>query len=430
MLSPLAALRAGAPRAKISYSPGVDLTGVPIPGIPNPVVDAGTDYSWKGTLTIPANGDYTLLVQPALDHGSEGGGSISIDGVAVARTGGPGFGGTGIKPKKWSSLLPTTDGRDNGRGATVRLTAGQHQIELSANSVGDGPAAHPLCLDHAELRRTGIETAVAVAKTARTAIVFAWCGTGTLELPEEQNELIARVAAVAPRTIVVLNTGGPVLMPWTDRVASILEMWYSGQEGGWATADVLLGRVNPSGRLPVTFPRRLEDTPVYAAGYSERNAPPAPPGTSGTNPNAPSVTYSEGLAVGYRWYDQEKLQPLFPFGHGLSYTRFEYSALSITGHEVTFTLRNTGKVRGSEVPQVYVGSPHSLAAFRRVELDAGASSRITLQIGTRALSYWSTERHDWMMSEGAPRIYVGASSRDIRLSNAGRRSVLRNEPNP
>ena len=139
---------------------------------------------------------------------------------------------------------------------------------------------------------------------------------------------IAQVAAVAPRTIVVLNTGGPVLMPWKDRVASILEMWYPGQEGGWATADVLLGRVNPAGRLPVTFPQRLEDSPAHATGHAERNAPPAAPGTSGTNTNAPVVTYSEGVAVGYRWYDQEKLQPLFPFGHGLSYTQFAYSKLA------------------------------------------------------------------------------------------------------
>ena len=116
--------------------------------------------------------------------------------------------------------------------------------------------------------------------------------------------------------------------------------------------------------------------------------------------DAPSVTYSEGLAVGYRWYDQEKIEPLFPFGHGLSYTHFEYSGLTVastsTGLEVTFTLRNTGKVRGSEVPQVYLGQERSLVAFTRVELDAGASRKITLSIGRRALSNWSIERHDWV----------------------------------
>ena len=446
MLSPLAALRADAPRAKISYSPGVDLTGVPIPasalsqdghpGSPSLVLDANTDYSWRGTLAVPLDGDYTFMVQPALDHGSEGGGSISIDGVPVARTGGPGFGGTGMVAKKWSSLLPTTDGRDNGRGASVRLTAGPHRIELAANSTGDGQLRIRFAWITPELRRAGIDAAVAAARAARTAIVFAWCGTGSVDLPEEQDELVAKVAAIAPRTIVVLNTGGPVLMPWKDRVASILETWYPGQEGGWATADVLLGRVNPAGRLPVTFPERLEDSPAHAAGHPERNAPPAPPGASGTNPNAPIVTYSEGVAVGYRWYDQEELEPLFPFGHGLSYTSFEYSGLNIVatreGLEVTFTLRNTGAVRGSEAPQVYLGPPEhptvpmpprSLAAFRREELNAGASRRITVQIGMRALSYWSSERHDWVLDGGARPVYVGASSRGIRLSGTAKGGV-------
>jgi beta-glucosidase len=196
-------------------------------------------------------------------------------------------------------------------------------------------------------------------------------------------------------------------------------MWYPGQEGGWATADVLLGRVNPAGRLPVTFPQRLEETPVHAPGHRERIAPPA---------NAP-VVYSEGLEVGYRWYDQEGIQPLFPFGHGLSYTHFEYSGLTVapvrSDVDVTFTLSNTGTLGGSDVPQVYLGSPEhppvpmpprSLVAFQRVELAAGASRTITLRIGKRAFSYWSNERRDWVLAAGARPIYVGASSRDIRLS--------------
>jgi len=415
MISPLAALHG------VAYAPGVDLTGLPIPGLATPVVEPGTDYSWSGTLAIPSDGDYTFLLQPALSHGSEGGGSISIDGVPAARTGGPGFGGTGVTPKKWSSLLPTTDGRDNGRGATVHLTAGPHRIALTANSTGDAPLHIRYAWITPEFRRAGIEAAVTAARSARAVIVFAWCGTGTVELPDEQNQLIAKVAEVAPRTIVVLNTGGAVLMPWKDRVAAILEMWYPGQEGGWATAGVLLGRVNPSGKLPVTFPSRLEDAPAHSPG--------APPGTSGTNPNAPVVTYSEGLAVGYRWYDQQELQPLFPFGHGLSYTSFEYSGLAIAstpaGLDVTFTLRNSGRMRGSEVAQVYLGPPEpspvpipprSLAAFRRVDLAAGASSRVTLHIEKRALSYWSIERHDWMPVGGVRPIYVGSSSREIRLS--------------
>jgi len=144
------------------------------------------------------------------------------------------------------------------------------------------------------------------------------------------------------------------------------------------------GRENPSGKLPVTFPKRLEDTAPYAPGHPERHAPQAAPGTSGTNANAPLVTYSEGLAVGYRWLDQEGIEPLFAFGHGLSYTRFEYSGLTVTprtsGADVTVTVRNVGPVRGSEVVQMYAGSPSILAAFQRIELAAGESRLVTQHV--------------------------------------------------
>jgi beta-glucosidase len=205
-------------------------------------------------------------------------------------------------------------------------------------------------------------------------------------------------------------------------------MWYPGQEGGWATADILLGRVDPAGRLPVTFPKRLEDTPVHAKGHPERNAPPPAPGMMGLDPNAPAVRYTEGLSVGYRWYDQERIEPLFPFGFGLSYTRFTYSNLllkpGVKGLDVTFTVRNGGSVRGSEVVQVYLERParpavpmplRSLAAFETVELDPGASRTLTLRIAPRAFEYWTTDLHDWAPVPGARAIQVGASSRDIRL---------------
>ncbi|MCX6627243.1 MAG: glycoside hydrolase family 3 C-terminal domain-containing protein, partial [Candidatus Solibacter sp.] len=231
-----------------------------------------------------------------------------------------------------------------------------------------------------------------------------------------------------PRTLVVLNTGGPVEMPWKDRVRAILEMWYPGQEGGWATANVLAGRVNPGGKLPITFPVRLEDAPARAAGHPERLGPAAPLGASGTNPEAPAVMFSEGIAVGYRWYDQQNIEPLFPFGHGLSYSRFEYSHLNVeataAGLAVTFTLRNDGRVAGAEVAQIYLGPAEgapvgmavkSLAAFRRVELGAGQSRRVTLRVDARALEYWSVDRHGWRLAEGQRPVYAGSSSRDIRL---------------
>jgi beta-glucosidase len=381
-------------------------------------LEASADFAWSGTVTIEEEGDYTFLVQPALDGGSEGGGSVLIDGKRTARTGGPGFGGTGMVAKKWSGIVPTVDGRDNGMG-TVHLSAGAHRIDLTANSTGEAPLRIRFSWITPAMRRAATDAAVEAARGARTAVIFAWSGGGVFNLPEGQDDLIARVAAAARKTVVVLNTGGPVAMPWVEKVGAILEMWYPGQEGGWATADLLLGRANPSGRLPVTFPKRVEDTAAYAPGHPERNAPPAAPGMSGMNANAPVVTYSERTLVGYRWLDAMKIAPLFPFGHGLSYTTFEYKGLVVkrTGStaEVTFAVRNAGRVRGSEVVQVYLGSGRALAAFERVDLEAGASRVVTLRLSQRTLSNWSTEHHGWRPSPGPRMVYVGASSRDIRM---------------
>jgi beta-glucosidase len=447
-VSPLEALRKAAPQARITYSIGNDLTGVPLSA--PPALEPGASYSWAETLTLPSQGDYTFMVQTATGDGSAGSGEILVDGRSAVRSGG--FRGFGVVEKKWSSLLPTTDGLDNSR-ATLRLTAGAHRIQISADSTGKTPLRIRFAWMTPELRQSNINAAVAVAKAVGTPVVFVWNEVGeALSLPEDQDELIRRVAAANPRTIVVLNTGGPVAMPWKDNVRAILEMWYPGQEGGWATANLLLGRANPGGKLPVTFPVKLEDAPARAAGHPERWAPLPPPGGSGIGTNAPTptlpeniaagyrlildtidrmtpnVTFSEGIAVGYRWYDQQNIQPLFPFGHGLSYTRFQYSKLAVKhsgdGFDVTFTLRNIGSRKGAEVPQVYlgpVGNPpvpmasKSLAGFQRVELEPNGSSRVTIHIDGRGLSYWSIDRHDWVAPPGRRPIYVGSSSRDIRL---------------
>jgi len=275
-----------------------------------------------------------------------------------------------------------------------------------------------------------MDAAVALAKAARTAVVFAWNGMGgSFSLPEDQDDLIEKVAEANPRTVVILNTGGPVAMPWRDKVRAILEMWYPGQEGGWATADLALGRANPGGRLPVTFPAKLEDTPARAAGHPERLGPPRqPPAPGGTIPVAPPVTYSEGIAVGYRWYDQQQIEPLLPFGHGLSYTRFEYSGLAVrqvaNGFDVIFTVRNIGPRAGEEVPQAYVGpvenppapmAPRSLVGFRRIEIAPGRAARVTFHVDPKQLSYWSMSTHGWATAHGSRKVFVGASSRDIRL---------------
>jgi beta-glucosidase len=476
-VAPLSALRRTAPRADITYSVGNDLTGVPIPpsvlstnSIPgllrkqvSPEAGTGqidkvmdfdgrtalepdTEFTWTGVLDIPTEGDYTFMVQ-AGGKGADGAGGITIDGHPVVRWGTL---GSGFLEKRWSSLLPTRDGRDNAR-ATLRLNAGTHQIELRASSTGGAPLRIRFAWMTPELRRTNIEAAVALAKRVRTPVVFAWNSTGaSLELPEGQDELIDRIVSANPRTIVVLNTGGPVTMPWKEKVHAILQMWYPGQEGGWATANVLLGRANPGGKLPVTYPVAIGDSPTWADGHPERSGVPALPGGAGvfvtdlltralgglgtaagsrnTGGNVFAATYTEGLAVGYRWYDQQKIQPLFPFGHGLSYTQFQYSDLRLEriGVEVeaSFTVRNAGARQGSEVPQLYLGPadglavpmmPKSLVGFERIELKPGESKRVVLRLGARSLSYWSTEKHGWVVANNNRSIYVGSSSRDIRL---------------
>jgi beta-glucosidase len=440
-VSPLEALRRQAPGHAIDYFAGSDLTGLPLAGPAlssgthrvremdfggSDAMPPGTDFSWSGTLTVDREGEYTFMVQTAVGGGARGGGEVLIGGRAIVQSGS--FRGFGGAERPWSSLVPTIDGLDNAR-ATVHLAAGSHQIEIRAASTGRSPMHIRFAWVSPSLRQKNMEAAVAAAARARAAVVFAWHEPGTsLSLPEGQDELISRVAAANSRTIVVVNAGGPVLMPWRDAVEAVLLMWYPGQEGGWATANLLLGRANPRGRLPITFPAKLEDTPTHAPGHGERGAPPARPGTTGVEQNPPAVFFTEGLAVGYRWYDQEQISPLFAFGHGLSYTRFEYSDLRIqarqSGYSATFTLRNSGARSGSEVAQLYLGPPAHpaesrppqwLAGFARVELDAGQQREVTMHLSSEALSVWSSSQHRWAPGSGERAVFIGASSRDIRL---------------
>ena len=203
-------------------------------------------------------------------------------------------------------------------------------------------------------------------------------------------------------------------MPWLPQTAAVLESWYSGVEGADALSAILLGEADPGGRLPVTFPADPGQTPT--------NSPERYPGVDGV------ADYSEGLLVGYRWYDATGFEPLFPFGHGLSYSRFAYSDLAVTAHadgwEVSFTVRNTGSRFGSEVAQLYLGPadgmsasapPRQLAGFAKIGLAAGEERRLTLRLDRQALSYWSSDRRAWVPSRGPRSIEIGASSRDIRL---------------
>jgi beta-glucosidase len=469
-VSPLDALqRAAGPQGQtnVSYAVGDDLTGVPLSGAAlshdrqagllrkqtmPPSAETridesmdfrgasallpGTSYTWTGTLAIPVEGDYTFMLQAAVGDGANGNGGITIDArkVFTARGGvvPPGFGGLDEGPngaivKKWASLLPTTDGRNNPR-VTLHLSAGPHPIEVTAISTGRKPLEIRFNWMTPELLRSNIERAVAAAKSARTAVVFAWSlGGNKLALPDMQDELIQRVAVANPRTIVVLNTGFAVTMPWKQNVRAILEMWYPGQEGGQATADLLLGRANPGGKLPFTFPVKLADSAAYAPGHPER-VPQSSAGGGASAGDVPLVKFSEGTAVGYRWFDQENIEPLFAFGHGFSYTRFQYSGLRIShsadGVDVTFAIKNVGTVEGSEVAQIYIGpvsrppapmAPESLAGFERVELTPGQSKIVKVRIDGRQLSYWSASDHQWTSLPDTRAIYVGSSSRDIRL---------------
>ena len=265
------------------------------------------------------------------------------------------------------------------------------------------------------------------AQAAEVAVVFASTGETEgddrpdLKLPGNQDQLIAAVAAVNRKTIVVLDTGGPVLMPWVDDVAGIVEAWYPGQENGNAIAAVLYGDINPSAKLPLTFPRFATAIPTNQAEQW--------PGVEGRS------TYSEGLNTGYRWYDATHTEPLFPFGFGLSYTTFKLShlvvsptALESASEEaaekllVKLEVANTGKRDGAEVIQAYVGHPtenseppHQLRAFANVQLRAGESKSVTLHLDRRAFFIYDPSLHAWMSPAGTYEVLVGTSSRDLPL---------------
>jgi beta-glucosidase len=231
-----------------------------------------------------------------------------------------------------------------------------------------------------------------------------------LALPGDQDELIRRVIAANPDTAVVVNTGAAVAMPWLAEARCVLQAWLPGQEFGNALADIVRGAVNPSGRMPTTFPVRLEDTPAFEH-Y---------PGSNGR------VEYGEGLLVGYRWYDTRDIAPLVPFGHGLSYTRFDYDRPVATvdgdGVIVTLGVANAGERDGSEVVQIYrrlSGAPperpaQELCAFARVEVPRGASRDVDLRVPAENLRTWDATRGAWARCRGVIEFAVGASSRDIR----------------
>ena len=271
--------------------------------------------------------------------------------------------------------------------------------------------------------------AVALARGADVAIVFAtqWNSEGVdgpLQLPPGQDALIEAVAAANPHTIVVLETGNPVLMPWLGKVQGVLEAWYPGARGGEAIARVLYGEVDASGRLPISFPASEDQLPrPELPGL--KNA--RPEGATTAQPEPPfDVQYAEGSDVGYRWYARKGIRPLFPFGYGLSYTGFRYAGLKATGGSglrVSFILTNTGRRAGIETPQLYLASaPHRtqqrLLAFARVTLKRGESRTVTLTADPRLLADWDEAGHRWKRDSGRYRVFVGPNAADPALQGA------------
>ncbi|WP_326953816.1 glycoside hydrolase family 3 C-terminal domain-containing protein [Amycolatopsis sp. NBC_01286] len=370
-------------------------SGAPAPGVP------ATNFSakWTGTLTAPATGTYTLGLT------SDDGSRLLVGGQQVIDN----WGDHGAQTKT----------------AQVPLTAGQPvQVEVDYYQ-GGGDAS--VSLGWLPPGEDLVGQAAALAAKSDVAVVYAndYESEGgdldDIDLPADQNKLIDAVAAANPDTVVVLNTGSAVTMPWLAKVKGVFEAWYPGQEAGHAIASLLFGDVAPSGKLPVTFPTSLGQVPA--------STPEQWPGVDG------KVQYSEGLDVGYRWYDRKNLTPLYPFGFGLSYTNFRFSNLKVDGDtlrengrlSVSADVTNTGARRGAEVAQLYLSDPAStgepvnqLKGFQKVDLQPRQTQRVRFELTAQDASYWSTDAHAWELGVGRYTVRVGDSSRNLPLSGGFR----------
>ena len=279
-------------------------------------------------------------------------------------------------------------------------------------------------LDNDEMNQELIDKAKETAKKSNVAIIFAGLpdryesegyDRKHMKMPENHNKLIEEIRKVQPNTIVVLSNGAPVEIPWIDKVKGLLESYLGGQAGGGAVADILFGEVNPSGKLAETFPKKLSHNPSYLNFPGEGN----------------KVEYREGVFVGYRYYDKKEIEPLFPFGYGLSYTTFEYTDISVDKKEITdketievkVKVKNTGKVKGKEIVQLYVRDVESkvnrpekeLKGFEKIELAPGEEKTVTFKLDKRSFAYYNTEIRDWYVESGEFEILVGKSSKEIEL---------------
>ncbi|NGO12159.1 beta-glucosidase [Streptomyces sp. HC44] len=403
--------------AQVSYALGEDLFGKAIPrgafsrgldteGQP---VAAGKTWTYEGVLTVEDADEWTFVI-----HYSGTRPKVLLDGEELFPV------APGLAEQFTGGLVSTAPDGLTVRRKTLDLAKGPHQVKITARG-GDKGQVFRLRRVTGATRAQDVARAVRAARAAHSVVLFVYEDATegqdrtTLALPGHQAALIEAVTAANPRTTVVLNTSSATSMPWLERTAAVLQMYYPGQEGAAATAAVLFGDCDPGGRLTQTFP--LDDDYHPAADDPRRY-----PGVKGTE------QYSEGVHVGHRWYDAQGVRPLFPFGHGLSYTTFSYGDLRVRGSgrglEVTFTVRNTGRRDGIDIPQVYVGpSPdlqldqpvRALAGYRRIGLRAGEERRIAVRVDERTLSSWDTERHDWVLGTGRRTVWLGASAGDLRL---------------
>lgn len=440
------------PQAKITYAVANDMTGKVIPAsmlshngkpgllrknevtktfyvddevnftkVNGKAFPAGSMFTWTGTLTIPSDGNYQVSLQLL---GASG--YLEVDGRWIVGVGNKtgNLHGEVIKAGA-EGILPTTDNLCN-FSKDVELAAGAHEISIHASAdVSGEPVQVKLAWVTPREKESNYNAAIAAAKNAKTAVVFVWSRKNPPfeKLPGDQEKLLNDIVSVNSNTIVVINSQTPFAMPWLGKVKAVLNMWFPGDEGGWATANLLIGNASPAGRMPISWPKRLEDN----IGNDPKHPKRSPLGVGG------KTTFTEGLNIGYRYYEVEKKEVLFPFGYGLTYTDFKYSNLKIKkttdgGLDVSFSIENTGKYDSDEVPQVYIDTPvnapegvqfaiKALAGFERVTLKAGESKMVTIHVPARSLEYWSTKDNTWKRALGNRTIHIGASSQDYRLKD-------------
>ena len=422
---------------------------------------ANTGWRWTGTLTAPDNPGGTAW-QLKIGVMNQAGAQLFTEGLATSNrrinmNGYPAAPGNSLPSQSQTAKShdPANPGLQQAT-YSLTLTPGQ-KVHLDLRLItGASTGQIQFRWVPPDNQSASIAQAAAAAQAANKAVIFAYDegtegsdrggsnqGSGIV-LPGYQDALISAVAAAQPNTVVVLMTGAPVLMPWASQVKSILEMWYPGQAGGPATANVLLGVTNPGGKLPETFPADATHFPTYDAACTDTsstgNCPIYPgvaqPGFISGNHSYREITgldmtSGNGIHQGYRWYDKHAVTPMYAFGHGLSYTTFAYSHLAVTPRfdgtiDVAFDVTNTGTVKGDEVPQLYLGPGPSVAGvqqavkalrgFTRIAVNPGETRHVAMTLDRRAFQYWSATDHKWVTNSGSRTVWVGGASDDLPLS--------------